>query len=52
MKFGSGSCENGGLFQVVAMQKLLETGLVHQPRFGERQRLATMRPKRWRSVLL
>ena len=28
---GSGSYENGSPFQVVAMQKQLETGFVHQP---------------------
>ncbi len=38
--FGSGSHEHDSPFTVVAMEKERETRMVHEQRFGERERLA------------
>jgi hypothetical protein len=37
---GSGSHENGSSFKVIAMEKQVQTRLMHQQRFGERERFA------------
>ena len=37
---GSGSHENGRSFKVVAMEKKVETRIMHEQRFGERERFA------------
>ncbi len=37
---GSGSHENAGPFKVVAMEKEVQTSIMHKQRFGERERLA------------
>lgn len=39
-KWGSGSHEHDSPFPVVAMEKERETRMVHEQRFGERERLA------------
>jgi len=36
----SGSHEHDSPFTVVAMEKEIQTGIVHEQRFGERERLA------------
>lgn len=38
--YGSGSHEHDSPFPVVAMEKERETRMVHEQRFGERERLA------------
>src|SRR5690242_19958130 len=36
----SGSHEHGSSFQIVAMEKEFQTGIMHKQRFGERERFA------------
>ena len=38
--FGSGSHENGCPFKIIAMEKEVETRIMHEQRFGERERFA------------
>src|SRR6266496_2698945 len=48
---GSGSHENGRSFKVVAMEKNVQTCIMHEQRFGERECFANKRAKRCCSVL-